>query len=53
MKGYIAPALKIGNDQRLLLVSRFTTIAIGLLALLLGFFVKEILRERSPGWRSS
>jgi solute:Na+ symporter, SSS family len=45
VKGYIAPALKIGTDQRLLLVSRFTTIAIGLLALLLGFFVKEILRE--------
>ncbi len=45
VKGYIAPLAKIGNDRRLLLVSRITTLAIGIVSLLLGFFVKEILRE--------
>lgn len=45
VKGYIAPALHMRNDRRLLLASRLTTLAIGLVALLLGFFVKEILRE--------
>jgi SSS family solute:Na+ symporter len=45
VKGYIAPALRIRNDRRLLLASRLTTLTIGLIALLLGFFVKEILRE--------
>ena len=45
VKGYIAPYFKIENDRRLLLVSRLTTLIIGALSLLLGFFVKEILRE--------
>jgi SSS family solute:Na+ symporter len=45
VKGYIAPAFKIENDKRLLLVSRLTTIMLGAISLLLGFFVKEILRE--------
>jgi solute:Na+ symporter, SSS family len=45
VKGYIAPVFAIANDRSLLLVSRLTTLAIGLLSLLLGFFVKEILRE--------
>ena len=45
IKGYIAPALNITNDRVLLLVSRLTTLLIGAVSLLLGFFVKEILRE--------
>ena len=45
VKGYIAPLLRIENDKQLLLVSRLTTLIIGAIALLLGFFVKEILRE--------
>jgi solute:Na+ symporter, SSS family len=45
VKGYIAPFLKIENDRHLLLVSRLTTIVIGVVSLFLGFFVKEILRE--------
>jgi len=45
VKGYIAPLLKIENDRRLLFVSRLTTLIIGAISLLLGFFVKEILRE--------
>ncbi|OPY77675.1 MAG: Sodium/pantothenate symporter [Syntrophorhabdus sp. PtaU1.Bin058] len=45
VKGYIAPALSLRNDRTLLYVSRFTTLAIGAVSLLLGFFVKEILRE--------
>ncbi len=45
VKGFIAPGLHIAKDSRLLLASRLTTLAIGLIALLLGFFVKEILRE--------
>jgi SSS family solute:Na+ symporter len=45
VKGYIAPALNIQSDRRLLLLSRLTTLAIGFISLLLGFFVKEILRE--------
>jgi SSS family solute:Na+ symporter len=45
VKGYISPALYIQNDRTLLLVSRVTTLVIGAIALLLGFFVKEILRE--------
>ncbi len=45
IKGYIAPALNISNDRVLLLVSRLTTLSIGAVSLLLGFFVKEILRE--------
>lgn len=45
VKGYIAPFLKIENDGQLLLVSRLTTVVIGAISLLLGFFVKEILRE--------
>ncbi len=45
VKGYIGPIFHIESDRRLLLVSRLTTLAIGLIALLLGFFVKEILRE--------
>jgi SSS family solute:Na+ symporter len=45
VKGYIAPALDINDDKKLLLVSRVTTIIIGLISLLLAFFVKEILRE--------
>lgn len=45
VKGYIAPLLKLDNDRKLLLVSRFTTLSIGAVSLFLGFFVKEILRE--------
>lgn len=45
VKGYIAPLLKITNDHSLLFISRITTFIIGLISLLLGFFVKEILRE--------
>jgi SSS family solute:Na+ symporter len=45
VKGYIAPLLNIENDKQLLLVSRLTTVVIGAISLLLGFFVKEILRE--------
>ncbi len=45
VKGYIAPGLKITDDRILLVVSRLTTLLIGAVSLLLGFFVKEILRE--------
>ena len=45
VKGYLAPAFRIENDRRVLLVSRLTTLAIGGLSLGLGFFVREILRE--------
>jgi len=45
VKGYIAPLCKIEDDRKLLLASRVTTLAIGAVSLLLGFFVKEILRE--------
>ncbi|MCX5805277.1 MAG: hypothetical protein NT010_04305 [Proteobacteria bacterium] len=45
VKGYIGPVFNIQNDRTLLLVSRVTTLLIGAVALLLGFFVKEILRE--------
>jgi SSS family solute:Na+ symporter len=45
VKGYIAPAFKIEKDRTLLTISRITTLCIGLVSLLLGFFVKEILRE--------
>ncbi len=45
VKGYIAPIFKITSDRTLLLVSRITTLFIGAISLLLGFFVKEILRE--------
>jgi SSS family solute:Na+ symporter len=45
VKGYIAPALRITDDRALLMVSRVTTLLIGAVSLLLGFFVKEILRE--------
>jgi len=45
VKGYVAPLFKINNDRTLLLVSRITTLLIGAISLLLGFFVKEILRE--------
>lgn len=45
VKGYIVPFLGIDNDRKVLLVSRLTTLAIGALSLVLGFFVREILRE--------
>ena len=45
VKGYVAPLFKVRNDRALLLTSRITTLAIGGLSLLLGLFVKEILRE--------
>jgi SSS family solute:Na+ symporter len=45
VRGYVAPFLHIKRDESLLLASRLTTLAIGFLSLLLGFFVKEILRE--------
>jgi len=45
VKGYVAPAFKIKNDRRLLMASRATTLLIGGISLLLGLFVKEILRE--------
>jgi SSS family solute:Na+ symporter len=45
VKGYIVPMFRIENDRTVLAASRLTTLLIGLVALLLGFFVKEILRE--------
>ena len=45
VKGFITPLCKIDNDRKLLLISRLTTLVIGAVSLLLGFFVKEILRE--------
>jgi len=45
VKGYISPLLRIDDDKKLLAVSRITTALISALSLLLGFFVKEILRE--------
>jgi SSS family solute:Na+ symporter len=45
VKGYIVPTLRVRSDRKILLASRLTTLAIGFVALLLGFFVKEILRE--------
>jgi SSS family solute:Na+ symporter len=45
VKGYVAPALKLTTDRKILLASRITTLSIGAVSLLLGFFVKEILRE--------
>ncbi|MCX5817364.1 MAG: hypothetical protein NTX75_14190 [Proteobacteria bacterium] len=45
VKGYVAPLFKISDDRTLLLASRITTLLIGAISLLLGFFVKEILRE--------
>jgi len=45
VKGFVAPALHIRNDGGLLLASRLTTLGIGLVALLLGLFVKEILGD--------
>ena len=45
VKGYIAPVFSIENDRTLLLVSRITTVMIGVVSLLLAFFVREILRD--------
>jgi solute:Na+ symporter, SSS family len=45
VKGYIGPFFRINDDGRLLAVSRITTLLLGAISLLLGFFVKEILRE--------
>ena len=45
VKGYIGPLFHIDDDKKLLAVSRTTTLLLGGLSLLLGFFVKEILRE--------
>lgn len=45
VRGYVAPLLKIQKDATLLLISRITTFCLGAVSLLLGFFVKEILRE--------
>jgi len=45
VKGFVAPGLSIRTDRGLLLASRLTTLAIGLVALLLGLLVKEILRD--------
>jgi SSS family solute:Na+ symporter len=45
VRGYIAPAFTNATDRRLLAASRLTTVGIGALSLLLGFFVREILRE--------
>jgi solute:Na+ symporter, SSS family len=45
VKGYIGPILGVVSDRKLLVASRLTTAVIGLISLLLGFFVREILRE--------
>ncbi|HEY3275072.1 MAG TPA: hypothetical protein VGJ94_00505 [Syntrophorhabdaceae bacterium] len=45
VKGYVAPMLKIKNDTTLLFASRITTLVLSGISLLLGLFVKEILRE--------
>jgi SSS family solute:Na+ symporter len=45
VKGFITPAYRFKSDRGLLLVSRLTTLGLGLVALVLGFLVKEILRE--------
>ena len=48
VKGYLAPFFKIENDRRVLLVSRLTTLAIGGLSLILGFWLGRSC-ARSPG----
>ncbi|MBP1729878.1 MAG: Na+/solute symporter [Deltaproteobacteria bacterium] len=45
VKGYVGPLLGVASDRKLLVASRLTTVGIGLVSLLLGFFVREILRE--------
>jgi solute:Na+ symporter, SSS family len=45
VRGYIVPLFKMQSDKNILFVSRLTTLVIGALSLLLGFFVREILRE--------
>ncbi len=45
VKGYVGPLLAITDDRRLLLASRVTTLLIGAASLVLGLFVREILRE--------
>jgi solute:Na+ symporter, SSS family len=45
VKGYVVPVLNLSNDKKVLFASRITTLSIGAVSLLLGFFVKEILRE--------
>lgn len=45
VKGFIAPAHRFRSDRGLLLASRLTTLCLGLVALVLGFFVREVLRE--------
>lgn len=45
VRGFIAPVHRFESDRGLLLASRLTTLAIGLVALVLGLFVREILRE--------
>jgi solute:Na+ symporter, SSS family len=45
VKGYIGPLLGAGSDRKLLVASRLATVGIGFVSLLLGFFVREILRE--------
>lgn len=45
VKGFIAPTLNIVSDRKLLAASRLTTAVIGAISLLLGFFVRDILKE--------
>ncbi len=45
VKGYIAPMFGIASDRKLLIASRLTTVGIGAISLLLGFFVRDILKE--------
>ncbi|MGD0234928.1 MAG: hypothetical protein ABSC55_10380 [Syntrophorhabdales bacterium] len=45
VKGYIAPMFAIASDRRLVVASRLTTVGIGAISLLLGFFVRDILKE--------
>lgn len=45
VKGYMAPLFGITSDKRLVVASRLTTVGIGIVSLLLGFFVRDILKE--------
>lgn len=45
IKGFVTPVHRFKSDRGLLFASRLTTLCIGLVALVLGFFVHEMLRE--------
>ncbi|HVN25399.1 MAG TPA: hypothetical protein VMT71_15605 [Syntrophorhabdales bacterium] len=45
VKGYIGPLMGVTSDRKLVVASRLTTVGIGVVSLLLGFFVRDILKE--------